>query len=201
MPDATAPTPAPPPLTIPVLPTESGRFTLRPFTPDDAPDVHEYLADPRIAETTTIHYPYPEGAAESWIATHGPNAQAGTELVWAIATPEDDRAIGTISLRLTPRHSRAELGYWLAVLWWGQGVMSDAARTVVAYGFDTLGLHRIQARCLAYNIGSSRVMEKAGMTFEGVSRDFEFHKGAFADMAMYAIIAGREGETGTHQRP
>lgn len=194
------PTPTDPqPLTIPTMPTRSGRFVLRPFTLDDAPDVHQAMSDPRIAATTTVAYPYPDGAAESWIATHTSSAAAGTELVWAITTPDDDRAIGTISIGLTPKHRRAELGYWLAVPWWGQGVMSDAARTVVAYGFETLGLHRIQARCLPENIGSAKVMQHAGMTFEGILRDYEFHKGAFVNLAMYAIVAGREGEPGSQR--
>ncbi|MGN6032239.1 MAG: GNAT family N-acetyltransferase [Thermomicrobiales bacterium] len=181
--------------TIPTLPTQSGRFVLRPFTLDDAPDVHTHLNDPRIAPWTLhIAYPYPEGAGAGWIATHGPAAAAGTDLTWAIVTPEDDRVIGAIALHLTPKHRRAEIGYWLAVPWWGQGVMTDAARTVIAYGFEALGLHRIQATCLPHNVGSYRVMEKAGMTFEGVLRDYVIHGDGHADIAMYAIVAGREGE-------
>ena len=193
--------PAPPdaqtPLTIPTLPTQSGRFTLRPFTLADAPDVHSHLNDPRIAPWTLhIAHPYPEGAGARWIATHGPAAAAGTELTWAIVTPEDDRVIGAIAMHLAPRHRRAEIGYWLATSFWGQGVMTDATRTVVAYGFEALGLHRIQATCLPHNVGSYRVMEKAGMTREGILRDYVLHGDAFADIALYAIIAGREGATG-----
>ncbi|MGC4191462.1 MAG: GNAT family N-acetyltransferase [Thermomicrobiales bacterium] len=183
------------PLPIPVLTTTSGRFTLRPFTLADAPDVHEHLSDPRIAPwTLSIGHPYPEGAAEGWISTHGPAAEGGTDITWAIVTPEDNRSIGAIGIHLTPRHRRAEIGYWLATSFWGQGVMTDAARTVVAYGFETLGLHRIQATCLPHNVGSYRVMEKAGMTFEGILRGYYVRKGKSTDCAMYAIVAGREGD-------
>lgn len=182
------------PLAIPVLPTRSGRFVLRPFTLDDAPDVYEHLADPRIAATTTVRYPYPEGAAEGWIASHGPAAEAGTDVTWAIATTEDNRAIGAIAIHLAQEHRRAEIGYWLATPFWGQGVMTDAAQTVVAWGFETLGLHRIQATCLSHNAGSYRVMEKAGMVREGILRGYALRNGDFADIAMYAIVAGREGD-------
>ncbi|MGC4108008.1 MAG: GNAT family N-acetyltransferase [Thermomicrobiales bacterium] len=185
----------PPPLTIPTLTTRSGRFVLRPFTLDDAEDVHTHLADPRIAPWTLhIVHPYPEGAGSAWIATHGSNAASGTEITWAITSPDDDRVIGAIAMHLEQRHQRAEIGYWLAVPWWGQGVMSDAAQTVVAYGFENLKLHRIQATCLPHNVGSYRVMEKAGTTFEGILRDYVLHGNAHADIAMYAIVAGREGE-------
>lgn len=177
------------PLTIPTLATEGGRFTLRPFRHDDAPLVHEYLSDPRIAQwTLNIAHPYPEGAAEGWISSHEAAAEAGTDITWAIALPDDDRVIGAIGLILTPRHRRGEIGYWLATPFWGQGVMTEAARAVVAYGLGTLGLRRIQATCLPHNVGSYRVMEKAGMTFEGILRDYYLRRGEFTDSAMYAIV-------------
>jgi ribosomal-protein-alanine N-acetyltransferase len=192
----------PAPLTIPVLTTESGRFVLRPFTLADAADVFAHLQDPRIAPwTLNISHPYPSGAAERWIATHAPAAESGKALTWAVATANDDRVIGAIGMHLTPEHRRAEIGYWLATPFWGQGVMSDAARTVIPYGFETLGLHRIQATCLPHNVGSYRVMEKAGMTFEGILRDYVIHGGDhFADIAMYAIVAGRKDEASTSTR-
>ncbi|MGB3328763.1 MAG: GNAT family N-acetyltransferase [Thermomicrobiales bacterium] len=182
--------PEPTSLTIPVLPTPSGRFTLRPFTLADAPDVQAHLADPRIAPwTLNIVHPYPDGAAAGWIATHGPDAEAGTAITWAIVTSENDRPIGAIAIHLEPRHSRGEIGYWLATPWWGQGVMTEAAHTVVAYGFTGLGLHRIQATCLPHNIGSYRVMEKAGMIFEGILRDYVRRDGISTDIAMYAVLS------------
>lgn len=187
----TEPNPAEPtPSSIPVLTTASGRYILRPFTLDDAPLVHEYLSDPRIAQwTLNIAHPYPAGAAEGWISSHGPSAEAGTDITWAIATPENNRVIGAIGMMLTPRHSRAEIGYWLATPFWGQGVMTEAAQTVVTYGLETLGLHRIQATCLPHNVGSYRVMEKSGMTFEGILRDYYLRRGEFTDSAMYAIVS------------
>lgn len=190
---STAPTTPlePLPLEIPVLTTESGRFVLRPFTQNDAPAIYEAMSDPRIAATTTIAHPYPDGAAERWITSQGASAEVGTHITWAIATAEDDRAIGAITIHVTPRHRRGELGYWLATPWWSKGIMSEATQTVVAYGFEALGLHRIQARCLPNNVGSARVMEKAGMTFECILHDYSLHKGDFVDLAMYAIVAGR----------
>ena len=67
--------------------------------------------------------------------------------------------------------------------------MSEACQRVIDHGFEQLGLHRIEATCLPRNAGSSRVMEKAGMTFEGVLRDYVQKEGQFEDLAMYSIIA------------
>ena len=127
-------------------------------------------------------------------------AARGAKVV--VADIADDRAValtaelpGAIAIHLAQNHRRGEIGYWLATPFWGRGVMTDAARTVVAYGFETLGLHRIQATCLPHNIGSYRVMEKAGMVREGILRDYIVHQaGDYADIAMYAIVAGRDGD-------
>lgn len=176
-------------LSIPTLHGE--RITLRPFTLDDAPAVYAHLASPEIASTTlNIIYPYPQGAAESWIHTHPKESATGTSLTWAI-TLADDAQIGAIGLHLAPQHARGEIGYWLGVPYWNKGYTTEAAKLVTAYGFDTLNLHRIQATCLPRNVGSSRVMEKAGLTFEGVLRGYNQRDGDFEDIAMYANVADR----------
>lgn len=176
-------------LSIPALHGE--RITLRPFTLDDAPAVYSHLSTPEIASTTAnIDYPYPQGAAESWIQSHEKEAAAGTSLTWAI-TLAGGTLIGAIGLHLAPQHARGEIGYWLGVPYWNQGYTTEAARLVTPYGFDTLNLHRIQATCLPHNVGSSRVMEKAGLTFEGVLRGYVREDGDFRDIAMYAKVAER----------
>ena len=176
-------------LSIPALHGE--RITLRPFMRGDALAVYAYLSTPEIASTTAnIDYPYPQGAAESWIQSHATEAAAGTSLTWAI-TLADDTLIGAIGLHLTPQHARGEIGYWLGVPYWNQGYTTEAALLVTAYGFDTLRLHRVQATCLPRNVGSSRVMEKAGLTLEGVLRGYVQENGEFRDIAMYAKVAER----------
>ncbi|HEU0165061.1 MAG TPA: GNAT family N-acetyltransferase [Thermomicrobiales bacterium] len=180
-------------LTIPIL--RGARITLRPFTPDDAPTVQEMLAGPEIASTTlNISHPYPEGAAASWIESHAEAADLGMALTWASERTEDSMLLGAIAVHLTPRHLRGEIGYWLGVPFWNQGYTTEAAKLVVDYAFATLGLHRVQATCLPTNIGSSRVMEKAGLTFEGILRDYYQKRGVFTDVAMYARIARQDTE-------
>jgi len=175
------------------IPTLHGeRITLRPFTPADAPAIHEHLSRPEIAATTAnIDYPYPEGAAESWIATHQPEAAAGRALTWALTRRDSGDVIGAIGIHLAGKHARGEIGYWLGVPFWNQGYMTEAARLVVAHGFEVLNLHRIQATCLPRNVGSSRVMEKAGLTFEGILHDYVQKDDHFEDIAMYALIASK----------
>jgi len=66
--------------------------------------------------------------------------------------------------------------------------MNEAVCVVIRFGFEGLGLNRIQARCKVVNVGSARVMEKAGMAFEGVLREYSFSKGEYLDLKMYSIL-------------
>jgi len=173
------------PSSIPTL--HGDRVTLRPFAREDARLVEALLARPEIAATTlNIPYPYPEGAALGWIATHPEQARLGVGFVWAIAV--EGALVGTISIGVSRLHDRGTLGYWLGVEHWGKGYTSEAAQLVVAWGFAALQLHRIDAVCLPENRGSSRVMEKAGMTYEGTHRGFYRKGDTYLDVAQYAII-------------
>ena len=148
-----------------------------------------------VARTTlNIPHPYPEGLAVTWIEGQAAAAAAGAGYTWAITRRADALLIGAISLILSVRHQRAEMGYWLGLPYWNQGYMTEAARRVVAFGFDDLGLYRIQATCLPRNIASSRVMEKAGLTYEGLLRGYVRKGEQFEDIAMYARLRPSAGE-------
>lgn len=179
---------------IPVLETE--RLRLRPFTRADAPAVHVLAGAPEVAATTFhIPHPYPDSAAETWISTHADAARSGDGYVWAIERSSDDTMMGCISLTIATAHDRGEMGYWLGVPFWNQGYTSEAARRVVAFGFTQLGLHRIQATCFLRNPASARVMQKAGLTYEGLLRGCGCVRkdGAFEDVAMYAVLRDAAG--------
>lgn len=173
------------------IPTiETARLRLRPFTIEDASAVHELLARPEISETTlNVAFPYPEGAAESWIAGHEDHARDGVVLNWAIVRKADEVLIGTIGLGMSERHARGGLGYWLGVSFWNQGYMSEAAMAVTRHGFEELSLHRLEALCLPRNIASARVMELAGLVYEGTLKGYVRKGDVFEDLAMYARVA------------
>lgn len=96
-------------------------------------------------------------------------------------------------------HASAELGYVLSRSYWGRGLMPEAVRAMIRFGFQRMDLNRIEARCIAKNTASARVMEKAGMTREGTLRESELIKGAFRDMKRYSILR-REFEAATDRR-
>ena len=174
-------------MSIPILTTD--RLELRPFSEDDIDRVTELLRAPEIAATTlNIAHPYSRDHAAGWISSHPEAAEAGTALTWAVWLQDDDLLVGAIGMHIDAHNRRGTLGYWLGVPYWSQGYMSEAARAVVEYGFSQLDLHRIEATRMPENIGSGRVMEKAGMNYEGTLRGYFLKDGVFLDAAMYAVI-------------
>ena len=174
-------------MSIPILTTD--RLELRPFSEDDIDRVTELLQAPEIAATTlNIAHPYSRDDAAGWIARHPEAAEAGTDLTWAVWLQDDDLLIGAIGIHIDVHNRRGTLGYWLGRPYWNKGYMSEVARAVVEYGFSKLALHRIEATRMPENIGSGRVMEKAGLTYEGTLRGYYVKDGVFLDAAMHAII-------------
>lgn len=148
----------------------TSRLLLRPFVPADAAAVSRYAGAREVAATTAnIPHPYREETAVEWIACHEGWWAAREQVVFAIETSSEP-VIGAIGLVLAPPHRRAELGYWIGVPFWGRGFATEAARAVVGFGFEELGLRRIQAIHFATNPASGRVLAKTGFTVEGLLR-------------------------------
>ena len=174
---------------LPTITTE--RLVLRPFLHDDADAVERLAGNREVADTTLrIPHPYPPGTATLWIETLAPAWEERTALTLAVA-PRDERGtlLGAVGLSITREHARAELGYWIARHAWGRGYATEAARALIAYGFDELALYRIEARYFARNPASGRVLEKLGMQREGVFRSRYVRWGQFEDSVMCAILA------------
>lgn len=168
----------------------TSRLRLRPFESGDAPRVQALAGLREVADTTlTIPHPYPDGGAAVWIATHTVTREVGAGLTWAITEASTGELVGAIALSLVSDHARAELGYWVAPSRWNRGYCTEAARAVLGHAFGPLQLHRVQARHFMRNPASGRVMQKLGMTLEGVHREAMRKWGRFEDLAMYAMLA------------
>ena len=171
---------------------ETERLVLRPFAMEDAADVQRLAGDPAIADTTlNIPHPYPDGAAESWINTHQERWQSGLGVICAITLRSTGELVGAISvLGISQQNSHGEMGYWIGKPYWGNGYCTEAARALIRFSFETMGLHRVFAHHLARNPASGRVMAKAGMRYEGTLREHTRKTDIFEDLPVYGILAG-----------
>ncbi len=174
---------------LPTLTTD--RLIVRPFTQADAKDVQRLAGADEIAATTTnIPHPYEDGMAETWIETHRSrfDERRGIDLAITMAATGD--LVGAIGFATASEvHRRAEMGWWVGVPYWRQGICTEAAAALAAYSFDELELHRLTAHHLTRNPASGRVMQKIGMSHEGTLRQHIVKSGVFEDIEVYGLLA------------
>ncbi|MBS0457010.1 MAG: GNAT family N-acetyltransferase [Proteobacteria bacterium] len=176
----------------PVLPTLRGdRVHLRPphggdrdalFALYSAPAVMRYWSTPAWSELA---------AADAWFGRSDDGLLAGSAVTWAICRPLDDRLIGTVSLHaIFPAQARAEIGYALHPAHWGCGLAREAVRLALGFGFDSLGLRRIEADTDPENAASCRLLEALGFAREGLLRERWQVGDTPSDTAFYGLLKG-----------
>lgn len=168
---------------------ETERLILRPYEIDDIPALVHLAGAREVAATTLrIPHPYTEQNARDYLATCQLEAASGPVTRFAITLRVSGELIGGIGFRLEADHHRAELGYWIGVPYWGLGYATEAARPMLDYGFEALGLHRIYASHVTGNPASGRILLKIGMQYEGRLRGHICKWGEFQDLECYAIL-------------
>jgi ribosomal-protein-alanine N-acetyltransferase len=171
----------------PTLETE--RLILRPHNLGDAPELQWLIGDRDIAFTTlNIPHPYEDGMAEEWIQARQEKFEKGENVQFAIVHRAQGCLIGGVGLAIDKQNELAELGYWIGKPYWGQGYCTEAARAVLEYGFEVLGLNRVYANHFTRNPASGRVMQKIGMQHEGHLRQAIKKWGKFEDWEVYGIL-------------
>jgi [ribosomal protein S5]-alanine N-acetyltransferase len=173
---------------LPTLETE--RLILRKMTLDDAEAIFEYASDPEVSRYVIweTHRSIEDSRAFLELVVH--KYESGDEPDWGIVYKGDHRLVGACGIvSWEPDHGRAEVGYALSRDYWGRGLMAEAVRAMIRFGFERMGLNRIEARCITENTASAKVMEKAGLIYEGTLRQREYIKGAYRDMKIYSILS------------
>lgn len=163
------------------------RIRLRDFRPEDIDDVFQYASDPlvtRHAGWEPHRSPFDSMAyiqrclADDW----GP-------ITFAIEHLPEERVIGVVDIRIVSRlWGVGEIGYTLGRDYWGQGFNVEAGRLLLDYGFNDLGLRRIQAVCDVENRRSYRTMEKLGMVRERVIFAQRGTQGRPTNRVVYSIL-------------
>lgn len=162
---------------------------LRLWTLDDAADLRDAINNKKVQDNLRdgINYPYTLEDAKSFIG-YMTNADKNNEFNFAITAR--GKAIGSISVTRKENVHRqtAELGYYIAEPYWGQGICTKAVKDICAHVFENTDIIRIFAEPFAYNMASCRVLEKAGFAYEGTLRCNAVKNGQILDMKMYSLI-------------
>ncbi len=172
---------------IPELTTQ--RLTLRRLSLIDVGDMYEYASRNDVAKYLTWHPHTDRTYTNEYLQYVATRYAAGMYYDWAIVYEPECKMVGTCGFTsFNFLADSAEVGYVLNPEYWGRGIMREALERVLQFGFETLGLHRIEARYVEENIRSRRVMEGVGMTFEGVLRDAMLVKGAHVSVGICSIL-------------
>ncbi|MBI1936869.1 MAG: GNAT family N-acetyltransferase [Ignavibacteriales bacterium] len=172
---------------VPIL--ETGRLLLRELTVLDTDDIFEYASQPE----TIIYLPWESHKSQddtlSFLKMVSEKFSTSDNINWGIEFKSKRKIIGSIEIRKWNDINRCgDIGYALSPAYWNKGIMSEALRRVIKFAFEELNLNRVEAHCDENNTGSYRVMEKAGMKYEGTLRQKVFVKGQFVSMKLYSLL-------------
>ncbi len=172
---------------FPVLTTE--RLYLRQITAADIYEVFRGLSHPEVIRHYGISFNTLEATQEQmdWYANM---IKEDTGRCWAICSADNQVFYGVVTLVFwKKKHRKAETGYWIFPEYWGKGIVSEALKKVLDYGFREMNLHRITAESDDDNAGSIGVLKKLGFAYEGTMKECEIKDGQFINLDIYAKFA------------
>lgn len=173
---------------FPVLRTE--RLRLRRVVSSDAECIYRLRSDANTMRYIARPLAQSIDDAREHVRLIDEKVSENTGINWAIAFPHETDLIGIIGLfRIEPENYRAELGYMLLPEYHNRGIISEAIKKVIEYGFSQMNLHSIEAIIDPENGASAKVLEKNGFVREAHLRENKFFNGKFLDTVIYSKLA------------
>jgi RimJ/RimL family protein N-acetyltransferase len=171
------------------LPVLTGEMvTLRELRKSDAPSLLAMIATEEVARFISPPPTTVEGFERFIEWTHRQRA-AGTYACFAVVLGGTDTAIGIFQVRqLEPSFGTAEWGFAIGSAFWGRGVFMDAAKLTLGFVFDTLGVHRLEARAAIKHGRGTGALAKVGAIKEGLLRKSFYKDGEYLDQSLWSIL-------------
>jgi [ribosomal protein S5]-alanine N-acetyltransferase len=170
---------------------QTSRLNFRQVSTDDLSDVHQLHSLPQTDEFNTLGLPKSieetENIIKDWLV--GQNAKPQNSYIFCLTLADTKQFIGLIGLNIgKPKYMTGEIWYKIHLDFWRKGYTTEALTKLLDFAFNNLGLHRIEAGCAVENIASIKVLEKVGMTREGMKRKKLPIRGEWKDNYFYAIL-------------
>ncbi|MEO8823734.1 MAG: GNAT family protein [Ginsengibacter sp.] len=174
-------------INFPIIKTK--RLLLRQFGKNDLENVFKGLSHPDVIKYYGVSFDS-LNATKAQMDFFASLEKEGTGIWWAICSIDNKIFYGAGGLNnLNKVHKKAEIGFWLLPEFWGKGIIKEAIPLVCDYGFEKLGLHRIEAIIESENIASKKVITNSGFHHEGTMKESEFKNGKYISLDIYAKIA------------
>ncbi len=172
---------------------ETQRLYFRRFTYKDTGRLAYLFNDLDVTKYfSSLPFPYKESHAKEWISHQNENFKKDLVYDFAIVDKSDDRIIGSISMFNIPKHKKTSIGYMIGKDYWGKGYATEALKAVIEYAFSEKGYHKVSAQHIEDNAASGRVMQKAGMIFEGKRVDEVYKDQKFYTTMVYYKLNDRK---------
>lgn len=179
----------------------TARLVLRPFELTDVDDVFAYARDPVWGRFLPVPSPYEYKHAAEYVARSVLTSWS-TAPVFAMCL--DGKVVGAINIGIHARNATAEMGYSISQEHWGKGLVAEAVSKGMTWTFEAFDLAKITAETDVANGQSWRVMEKLGMTREGVlrsERPSDAHPGSRQDVVVYSILREEHNQCANRDVP
>ncbi|MCW3122341.1 MAG: family N-acetyltransferase [Flavipsychrobacter sp.] len=172
--------------TFPVLHTS--RLDLIEITPAHRVDLFRIFTDERVTKYYDVLPLNEESDAQKIMDILAQRYQNKTGIRWGIALKGHKEIIGNLGFNtFTPGH-RSTIGYSIEPEYWNKGLITEAIQEIVRYGFNELGVNRIEAEVMPGNTASEKVLDKLGFLHEGLLRQWMYWNGKYNDINMYALL-------------
>ena len=174
---------------LPFKNLESERLFLRQITPDDVKEVFALRSNRDVMKYIPRPLCIIEEDAIALINMMLQRIETNEGINWAITLKNSDKLIGYIGhFRIEWENFRSEIGYMILPEYSGKGIATEAVKLLVAYGFDDMKMHSIEAIIDPENIPSAKVLEKNGFIKEGHFKENEYFEGKFIDSVVYSLL-------------
>ena len=173
---------------FPTLTTEN--LILRQITADDDNEVFIIRSDEGLMKYIDRPPAKLKAEAVEFIENITTYIKNNESIMWAISFKNDPKLIGTICFwNIKKEDFRAEIGFILLPEYHGKGIMDEALRAVIDFGFNTMKLHSIEGNVNPENKASIKLMERNNFVREAYFKDHYFYEGKFLDTAIYSLLS------------
>jgi len=168
---------------------DTARLKLREIADEDAPRLHAVWTDPLVTRYLVMD-PFTDlSQTREMISLLKGLHPSGEGFRWALFLAAEAETIGTCGFHNWKKeHARAEIGYEMDSRYWGKGLMGEAVRAVLDYGFAQMGLNRVEAFVTVGNRRSLFFLERNGFTYEGTLRQYEWARGEYQDQWICSLL-------------
>lgn len=168
---------------------ETPRLLLRKFDENDLTFIYNHFKNEFVSKYLYDNEPPKDENEAKWILDWCLDLESEVHIRWCIVNKDNGESIGTLGFhKYDKTNNSVEIGYDLAEGYIRKGVMSEALKAILDYGFNEFNFNRVHASVAVKNTASNKLLESLGFTLEGVIRDELYFRGKYYDHNIFSLL-------------